>query len=117
MTNERLERILRRFEVAAKAHYAALEAMNSEEAEHQARIIAQLFARIVSTGDQGRQGLLFLALSPDKAVCGMAAVYSLRYRPEQALAVLRKLAKEGGLMGFRASVAIQRWEAGEWDID
>lgn len=117
MTNEKLERILYRFEIAAKAHYAALEEMNTEEAEHQARIISQLFARIVNLGDRGRKGLLLLTLKPDNAICGMAAAYSLRYCPEQALVVLRRLAREEGLLGFRAGIAIQRWEAGEWDID
>ncbi|MBI1922030.1 MAG: hypothetical protein HYS23_13220 [Geobacter sp.] len=117
MVNEKLARILYRFEIAAKAHYAALEEMNAEEAEHQARVISQLYARIVSSGEQGRQGLFLLTLNADKAVCGMAAVYSLRYRPEEALAVLRRLSMEEDLIGFRAGFAIQRWEAGEWDID
>jgi hypothetical protein len=35
--------------------------------------------------------------------------------PELCLAVLRKLASEPGLLGFRASVVIERWEEGTWE--
>lgn len=117
MINENLKRILHRFEIAARAHFDALERMDADQAERQALLIAQLYRRIVGFGNEGRRELLALAQSPDRAVSGMAAVYSLRFRPEQALPVLRMLAGEDGLMGFRAAVAIQRWESGEWDID
>jgi hypothetical protein len=115
MPDDGVARLAGRFAVAAKAHYAALEAFDEDGASAHARIIAGLFAAIVREGEAGREGLLALTDSADPIVAGMAAVYSLRYRPEPCVAVLRRLAAEGGLLGFRASVVLERWEAGEWD--
>jgi hypothetical protein len=39
----------------------------------------------------------------------------LGYNPSRALEVLRPLAEQAGLLGFRASVALERWESGAWD--
>lgn len=117
MADEKLKRLLHRFAVAAKAHFAALEAMDAEKADHQAFVIAGLFAAIVREGKAGREGLLALTGSEEKEVAGMAAVYSMRYDPARCTALLRRLSREPGLMGFRAGVALERWEAGEWEIE
>lgn len=115
MADDRVARLVSRFSAAARAHYAAIEALDEARTNTHARVIAGLYASIVREGEAGREGLLALTGSSDRAVAGMAAVYSLRYRPEPCLAVLRKLAAEGGLLGFRASVVLERWEAGEWE--
>jgi hypothetical protein len=114
MHEERLAQLLNRFAAAAKAHHAALVAMDDVRANAHARIIAGLYESLVREGRSGREGLLALIESNDDVVAGMAAVYSIRYDPDRCVALLRKLAKEKGLLGFRASVALQRWEAGEW---
>src|SRR6266568_2826799 len=105
--DERLERLLKRFAVAARAHHEALEALDEERTEVQARMIAGLHGALVREGNQGD--------SPDPIVAGMAAVYSIRLDTGRCLAALRRIAKEPGLLGFRAEVAIQRWESGEWE--
>ena len=115
MNDERLTVLVRRFAVAAQAHQAALEDMDDDRANAHARVISGLFAAIIREGDTGREALLTLLASGSKVVAGMAAVYSLRYRPFRSIAVLRLLAEEGGLLGFRAGVAVERWENGEWD--
>lgn len=115
MDDDRLARLLSRFATAARAHYQALEALDEAQANAHARLIAGLYQSIVREGTDGRKGLLALVDSDDKVVAGMAAVYSIRYNPERCLALLRKLAAEEGLLGFRAGVALARWEAGEWD--
>ena len=53
--------------------------------------------------------------SPD--VGSAAAAFLLRYKTEEALAVLREVAQRPGLIGFEASEAIKRWEEGEWHLD
>lgn len=113
--DDKLARLLVRFAIAAKAHYQALEAMDEVRASTHALIIAGLYEAIVREGEAGREGLLALVDSDDKAVAGMAAVYSIRYSPERCVALLRKLAAMEGLMGFRARVALERWEAGDWE--
>jgi len=113
--DDRLGRLLKRFAVAAKAHYEALEALDEERTETQARMIAGLHEALVREGKRGEELLLDLVDSPDPVVAGMAAVYAIRLDTGRCLAALRRVAKEPGLLGFRAEVAIQRWESGEWE--
>ena len=115
MNDEKLSLLIRRFAVAAQAHQAALEDMDEDRANAHARIISRLYAAIISEGDVGRDALLALLDSESQVVAGMAAVFSIHYNPSRSLEVLHILADKEGLLGFRASVAIERWENGEWD--
>jgi len=115
MNDEKLSLLIRRFAVAAQAHQTALEEMDEERANAHARVISGLNAAIIREGGAGREALLALLYSESQVVAGMAAVFSLRYSPSRSLEVLRMLAEKGGLLGFRASVALERWEKGEWD--
>ena len=115
MKNEKLSLLIRRFAIAAQAHQAALEDMDEDRANAHARIISGLYAAIIREGDVGREALLALIDSESQVVAGMAALFSLRYNPSRSLGVLRLLADQEGLLGFRASVALERWESGEWD--
>ena len=115
MAEERLALLLKRFAAAARAHSQAMENLDEEQAALHAHMIARLHESIEREEAGGRERLLDLTDSADKAVAGMAAVYSIRHDPPRCLAVLRRLADEGGLLGFRAGVAVQRWEAGEWE--
>ncbi|GLI37180.1 hypothetical protein KI811_12465 [Geobacter hydrogenophilus] len=117
MIDERLTRLLHRFAVAAEAHAAAMDAMDEEKANRHALVLQGLYREIVLAGDVGREELLALVDSDRKAVAGMAAVYSLRYCPGRAIAVLRRLSAEEGLLGFRAGMALERWERGEWNLE
>ena len=113
--DDRLERLLSRFAVAARAHHEALESMNEERADAQARMISALHGALVREGKPGVEKLLDLVDSIDPIVAGMAAVYSIRLDSERCLATLRRVAEEPGLLGFRAEMAIRRWESGEWE--
>ena len=107
-----LDRLLHRFGSAAQAHFAALEAMDADAANRHAMMIARLHVAI-TTEDSGRDALLGLLLDKRPAVRGMVAVYCLHEHTQRSLAVLRELARIPGLMGFRASCALERWEKGE----
>ena len=113
MNDEKLTLLIRRFAIAAQAHQAALEDMDEDRANAHARIISGLYAAIIREGDVGREALLALIDSESQVVAGMAAVFSLRHNPLRSLEILRILAGKEGLLGFRASVAIERWENGE----
>ncbi|WP_298432206.1 hypothetical protein [Geobacter sp.] len=117
MADERLARLLRRFAAAAALHAAAVEAMDEGEAQHHAVVVDRLYAEIVRYGERGREELVLLAERSEGAVAGMAAVYSLRYYPQRSIPILRCLAEEPGLLGFRAGVALERWERGEWELE
>jgi hypothetical protein len=115
MNDEKLSLLIRRFAIAAQAHQAALEEMDENRANAHYRVISGLYAAIIHEGDAGREALLALLDSEIQVVAGIAAVFSLRYNPSRSLWVLRRLADKGGLLGFRASVALERWDKGEWD--
>ena len=115
MKNEKLSLLIRRFAIAVQAHQTALEDMAEERANAHARVISGLYAAIIREGDAGREALLALLDNESQVVAGMAAVFSLRYNPSRSLGTLRRLADKKGLLGFRASVALEHWENGEWD--
>jgi hypothetical protein len=115
MNDEKMLLLVRRFAIAAQAHQAALEEMDEDRTNAHARVINGLYAVIIREGDAGRAALLALLDSESQVVAGMAAVFSLRYNPTRSLEVLRVLATREGLLGFRARVAVERWESGEWD--
>jgi oligoribonuclease (3'-5' exoribonuclease) len=114
MQDDQLTRLLQRFATAAKAHYQALETMDEERANTHAKMIAGLYQSIVASGEGSSQALLELVDNSDPVVAGMAAVYSIRCNSKRCLATLGRVALEPGLLGFRAQVAIERWENGEW---
>ena len=114
MPDDKLTRLLHRFAVAAVAHYEALEAMDEEGANAHARVISGLHRSIIGEGETGREALLAMVDDPNPVVAGMAAVYSIRYNSGRCLTVLRRIAQEPGLLGFRAGVAVERWGSGEW---
>jgi thioredoxin-like negative regulator of GroEL len=111
----RLQLLQQRFARAARSHYAALETVDAEQADTQARLLAALHVALVKSGEQGVEKLLEMVNSSDPVVAGMAAVYAIRHDSEGCLATLRRVAQEEGLLGFRAGVALERWESGEWN--
>ncbi len=114
MQDDKLTRLLHRFATAAAAHHRALEEMDEERANTHTHMIAGLYRSIIATGESGRQALLELVDDSDPAVAGMAAVYSIRYDNKRCLSALKRVAAMPGLLGFRARIAIERWESGEW---
>lgn len=114
MPDDKLTRLLHRFAVAAMAHHEVLETMDEEGANAHARVISGLYRSIIGEGETGREALLAMVDDPNPVVAGMAAVYSIRYNSGRCLAVLGRIALEPGLLGFRAGVAVERWENGEW---
>jgi len=47
----------------------------------------------------------------------MAAAYLLRYKTDQARAVLETEAKGKGFVALGAAQALQRWNEGAWALD
>lgn len=111
----RLQKLLIRFALAAQAHHAALEAFDAERADAQVRILSGLHESLVNSGEMGLGKLRELVDSCEPIIAGMAAVYTIRLDSEHCLATLCRVAKEPGLLGFRAGIAIERWKSGEWD--
>jgi hypothetical protein len=105
------------FSESAKKHYDAILAGDSRSANAQAKKVHKFFLEIVKQGEDARKALADLVDDEILPVAVMAAVYSLKYSPERALAVLQKIAKEPGVHGFRAEQAIKRWTEGSWQLE
>lgn len=84
--------------------------------KHAKRYIAA-FKKLRSLGNPGRDALIPLLADSRADVREMAAVYLLRYKTKEALAVLHKEAGGVGLVTFGAQQAIKRWEEGVWNLD
>jgi hypothetical protein len=111
----RLQRLQHRYALAARAHHEALELLDEGRAEAQARMLSGLHAALLAEGTSGAQKLLELIDSSDPVLAGMAAVHLIHKESGRCLAALRRVAAEPGLLGFRAEMAIQRWESGDWE--
>lgn len=115
MNREQLDRLLQRFAMAARSHHDSLESMNAERAEQHARMVATLYKSIMAAGPEGKERFRSLFDHHEPVVAAMAAVYLIRDESEKSLKVLQRVATEPGLLGFRASAAIERWQNGDWE--
>lgn len=115
MQKNPLDTLLQRFAIAAAAHAAALEAMDAERSDRQARMTLALHQSIMAAGVAGEEKFLSLLDHPDPVVAAMAAVCVITTHSELSLATLQRVAREPGLLGFRAAAAMDRWHNGEWD--
>lgn len=109
---EKVAKLTEWFAKAAVRHALAIEAMEEDAAATQVRELNRFYEAIRREG--GLDIFLLLLDSAEPAVAGMAAVYAMREAPGRCTAVLARIAKSPGLMGFRAQVALERWESGEW---
>ena len=115
LNSARLDRLLLRFAMAARNHHDALESMDAERAEQHASMVAALYGSIMAAGPVGRERFSSLLDHPEPVVAAMTAVYLIREETERSLIILQRVAAEPGLLGFRASAAIERWQNGEWE--
>jgi len=111
------KKIVNRFAETVIAQNTATMKADTATANRQAKKRSGLFKKLRAYGDDGREALSELFNHPRPDVREMAAVYLLRYKHKEAMAILKELSKRGDLVGFGAGQAIQRWNEGEWQID
>jgi len=109
---EKVTKLISWFVKAALRHAEAIAAMQDQEASVQVESLNRFYAALQREG--GIEQFLALLDHEEPAVAGMAAVYAMREASQRCVAVLVRIAKIPGLMGFRAQAALDRWESGEW---
>jgi hypothetical protein len=109
---EKVAKLVEWFAKAAVRHAEAVEAMQEEAASVQVGELNRFYAALKR--ENGLELFMVLLDSDNPAIAGMAAVYAMRAAPVRCKAVLARVATEPGLLGFRAQVALERWESGEW---
>jgi len=73
--------------------------------------------RIRKIGNEAKEVMARLFDHPDPSARVAAAGCLLRYKTDEALAVLRDAAQHEGLVPFMARECLKRWEEGEWHLD
>lgn len=110
---ERVAKLIGWFVKAALRHAEAVEAMQEEAAAVQLECLNRFFAALHR--EEGGMLQFFTLLDHEEpAIAGMAAVYALREAPERCRAALARVAQTHGLIGFRAQIALERWDSGDW---
>ncbi|MBI4319290.1 MAG: DUF2019 domain-containing protein [Chloroflexi bacterium] len=109
--------IVRLFAESASRHHRALLAGDHRKANREAKAMFSAFEELKLMGDEGREALLPLLGSEDEAVVSSAAAVLLRYATDAATTALERVARNKGLLGFRAQQALQRWRKGDWHLD
>ncbi|GFO70579.1 hypothetical protein GMLC_41580 [Geomonas limicola] len=113
MQQDRVAKLIEWFVRAALRHAEAIEAMQEEVAALQVASLTKYF-KALKAEEGAMPRFLLLLEEGNPVIAGMAAVYGLAQAPERCRPVLVKLTEMPGLIGFRAQVALQRWDAGEW---
>jgi hypothetical protein len=109
---EKVAKLMEWFVKAALRHADAIAAMQEDAASVQAGELRRFYLAVKR--EHGVSQFLALLDHDNPYVSGMAAVHAMREAPERCSAHLAELAKLPGLIGFRANVALERWESGEW---
>ncbi len=113
-----LEKLLLEFENAVVKQHEYTKSGDWKKGNIQTDRIAKTHAQFISMGEVGKQALLQLTRSNRPELALMAAIYSMRYRPEQCLEVLRKLSsQEIPHISFTAKIAIDDWSNNDWNLD
>ena len=109
---EKVTKLIGWFVKAALRHAEAMEALEDELALAEVQDLNRYYHALRREG--GMERFLELLDHQDPAVAGMAAVYAMRQAPPRCRAVLVRISRLPGLIGFRAKAALERWERGEW---
>lgn len=79
--------------------------------------IAAFKTLIAKYGDEGREALTTLFGHTNRGVRCTAAAYLLRYKHDEAMSVLKELAKGDDFAAFGAQCSIDNWHSGAWELD
>ncbi|MBU5613060.1 hypothetical protein [Geomonas azotofigens] len=111
--HEKVTKLVGWFAKAAVRHGEALQAMAEDLAAAEVADLNRYYRALQREG--GVAELLRLLDDPNPVIAGMVAVYAMREAPERCVAMLVVIARQPGLIGFRAQAALERWESGEWE--
>lgn len=115
--SEKVATLVERFVSASCRHHEATLEGDHKRTNREADRIHKTFLELRELGAEAREALMQVALTGSEPAAGMAAAYSLKYDPVRSLAVLKRLSKDRGILGFEASETIKRWRSGEWQLE
>lgn len=112
-----LEELVEQFAQNVVAQNVAISRGDARTGNQHARKYGAAVDQLLARGNAGRDALSVLLKHERMDVRVMAAAHLLRYRTDEAKAVLEEAAKGQGLVPFGAQQALNRWEEGTWALD
>ena len=113
----KLEELVQEFADCVAAQNQAIEKSDPNLGNKFAKRYISAFEKLRARGNDGREALAVLLTDNRADVRVMAAAYLLRYKTDQARAVLETEAKGKGFVALGAAQALQRWNEGAWALD
>jgi hypothetical protein len=104
--------LVRLYERAASEYGQATRRRDFVDGNRAVDEIAAIYCVIRSRGLEHQRLLLPLLFSSDSGVCAWAAAHALEFEPRQGEAILTELAKQKGMEGFSAKMALKTWREG-----
>jgi hypothetical protein len=112
-----LEQLVESFAQHTVAQTEAIWRGDAKTGNKHARQVSAAFKKLCTHGNAGRDALAVLLAHPNVDVRTTAAAFLLRYRTQEAVAVLEQAARGQGLIAFEAQQCLMRWEEGTWALD
>lgn len=113
----KLEELVKEFADCVAAQRQAIENGDAKLGNQFAKRYISAFKKLCAQANDGREALVLLLADSRVDVRVMAAAFLLRYKTDEARAVLETEAKGTGIVAFQAEQALQRWNEGTWALD
>ena len=114
---EKTEKLAAELVDAAIRGDEAVMAGDSKQARKQSKILVKKWESICEIGYEAKEVLAQQLHHPNPSARSAVAAFLLKFRHEEAMAVLKELAKGDGLVPFQCQEAIKRWEEGTWSLE
>lgn len=115
--SQEIEQLIEEFRDASLKHHQATLDGYYKVTNREADRVHRVFLKLRELGPEAREALIQVAIQGDGADASAAAVYSLKYDAKRALAVLKRISKDRGILGFEASWAIKNWKSGDYHLE
>jgi len=107
-----LESLIAQYKVCAKKHGEATMEGNYKRANMNYDKLVELLKKIRQFGNEGNIALLSLTEDENQSVRCWASTDSLQFDKSKAIKVLKKLAKEDGIIAFDAKMVLSECKKG-----
>lgn len=115
--NDRIEKLVAVLVDAAIRGDEAVMAGDGKQARKYGRILVKKWESICEVGDAAKEVLAQHLHHPNPSARSAVAAFLLKFKHEEAMAVLKELAEGEGLVPFACQECIKRWEEGTWSLE
>jgi hypothetical protein len=107
-----IDELVAAYATAAGVHGNAVVVGDYKKANPAADQIAAIYRELRDRGRNAQLSVLPLLKDPDAGVRAWAAAHALEFSPTDGERVLEELARDSGMLGFSAQMALREWRQG-----